>query len=203
MTKKKKTTSNKKKTLTIKQELFIQEYMKDGDASMAYRKAYDCSMMKTTSINSNAHKLINHTEIALRIAALRAKIEKSHEVTRDKVLKELAHLAFVDTTKLFDLTGQLKPIHEIDEATRRAIASVEISSIKVEENITTTTYKIKLWDKKGALEVISRMQGYNAPEHHKTDVTLTDETGKTKEEIKKEVIANLKKNGYPVSILEK
>lgn len=199
----KKTASRGVKPLTIKQELFIHEYMKDGDASMAYRKAYDCSMMKTTTINRSAFALVHNPKIAARITKLRADIEKKHEVTRDKVLKELSYLGFVDTTKLFDETGLLKPIHEIDEATRRAIASVEISSIKIEDNITTTTYKIKLWDKKGALEVISRMQGYNSPEHHKVRMEVTDEEGKTREQVRQECIENLKKSGLPTSLVEK
>lgn len=57
--------------ITIKQEKFCLEYLKDGNASRAYREAYNASKMKEASINVNASKLLKYTKIALRLKELR------------------------------------------------------------------------------------------------------------------------------------
>ena len=57
--------------ITIKQEKFCLEYLKDGNASRAYREAYNASKMKEASINVNASKLLKDTKIALRLKELR------------------------------------------------------------------------------------------------------------------------------------
>ena len=61
--------------LTIKQEKFCLEYLKDGNASRAYREAYDTGNMKEATINRNAKALTDDNKIATRIDELRAKAE--------------------------------------------------------------------------------------------------------------------------------
>ena len=61
--------------LTIKQEKFCLEYLKDGNASRAYREAYDTGDMKEATINRNAKALTDDNKIATRIDELRAKAE--------------------------------------------------------------------------------------------------------------------------------
>ena len=61
--------------LTIKQEKFCLEYLKVGNASRAYREAYDCSSSKESSVNVNASKLLKDTKIMQRLDELRAKTE--------------------------------------------------------------------------------------------------------------------------------
>jgi len=54
--------------LTPKQEKFCAVYLETGNASEAYRQAYDCKNMAEATINSNASRLLKHTQIAARIA---------------------------------------------------------------------------------------------------------------------------------------
>lgn len=81
------------KKLTPKQEKFCVEYVKTGSATEAYRLAYDAGKMKPTSIHSNANKLIGNTEIALRVAELRAPAAKKAQITLESHLDRLAHLS--------------------------------------------------------------------------------------------------------------
>jgi phage terminase small subunit len=79
--------------LTVKQENFCQEYIKNGgNATDAYRKSYNASKMKENSINVNASKLLSSTKVALRIKELQEKTSKKHEVTRDWIISELKNV---------------------------------------------------------------------------------------------------------------
>lgn len=75
--------------LTIKQEKFCQVYIELGNASYAYREAYNTENMKEASINVNASKLLADAKVMLRIEELRAEIAKKHEITKDTLLAEL------------------------------------------------------------------------------------------------------------------
>lgn len=57
--------------LTIKQEKFCLEYIKDGNASRAYREAYNTENMKPESINRKAKELFDNVKVAARIDEIR------------------------------------------------------------------------------------------------------------------------------------
>ena len=75
--------------LTIKQERFVQAYIETGNASEAYRRAYDAEGMKPETVNSRAKELLKNGPITARIELLQAKAEKRHSVTVDDILREL------------------------------------------------------------------------------------------------------------------
>ena len=78
------------KLLTIKQEAFCQAYIQNGgNASEAYRSAYDAENMKSESVNVNASKLLASAKVALRVSELRTAIEKRNEITIDDLINEL------------------------------------------------------------------------------------------------------------------
>ena len=75
--------------LTIKQEKFCMVYIETGNASEAYRQAYNCENMKEASINVNACKLLTDAKIAPRIKELKSGHVKRHELTIDDLVAEL------------------------------------------------------------------------------------------------------------------
>lgn len=75
--------------LTVKQEAFCLAYMETGNASEAYRRAYNAEKMKAESIRVNAGKLLVSTTVALRIADLQAAAAQRNAVTVDDLLIEL------------------------------------------------------------------------------------------------------------------
>lgn len=56
--------------LTIKQEKFCNKYLECGNASEAYRFAYDCSKMSDDTVRNNAYMLLQNSEITARVKEL-------------------------------------------------------------------------------------------------------------------------------------
>lgn len=75
--------------LTPKQENFCQSYIENGNASDAYRKAYDAEKMKGATINRNAKALLDNNKIATRIDELRQQHTDRHNLTVDDLIDEL------------------------------------------------------------------------------------------------------------------
>ena len=82
-------TKEKEYKLTIKQDAFARAYVETGNASEAYRRAYDSSKMKPASVNESASRLLADVKIAARLAELREPIMQRHNVTVDSLVFEL------------------------------------------------------------------------------------------------------------------
>lgn len=131
--------------MTPRQQRFVEEYCLDLNATQAaIRAGYSAK-----TAGSQGERLLKNAEIQTAIAAFTTKRSLRTEITADRVLLELARLAFSDPRKLFHPNGDLKKIHELDDATAAAVASMDFDD---EGNVT----KIRLWDKKGSNELIGR-----------------------------------------------
>jgi len=75
--------------LTPKQETFCLEYLKTGNASEAYRIAYDAKDMKPATINRRAKDLIDNGKIKARLGELRKPAVKRAQMTLDDHLEDL------------------------------------------------------------------------------------------------------------------
>lgn len=80
---------DKAKRLTPKQEAFCLAYLETGNASEAYRRAYDAENMKPETINVKACELLQNGKVAERLAALRAPIIAKAQLTVEDLLAEL------------------------------------------------------------------------------------------------------------------
>jgi hypothetical protein len=63
--------------LTPKQERFVLAYLRLGNASEAYRQAYDVSNMAPATINRTAFALLKHHKITARLASIQKRTESS------------------------------------------------------------------------------------------------------------------------------
>lgn len=75
--------------LTQKQENFCAAYVETGNASEAYRRAYDASRMKQESISVKASELMRNGSVTVRIKELQAQAQKRHQLTVDDLINEL------------------------------------------------------------------------------------------------------------------
>ena len=75
--------------LTPKQEAFAVEYVGTGNASEAYRRAYNATNMKSATIHSRASELLKHGGIAARVAQLKVHLAADNEVTFGEVAAAL------------------------------------------------------------------------------------------------------------------
>jgi len=78
--------------LTSKQENFCHAFIELGNASDAYRAAYDAEEMLPNTVNRKAHDLINNGKIAARIEELRAPVVERVRITLESHLDELERL---------------------------------------------------------------------------------------------------------------
>ncbi|MCE9567471.1 MAG: terminase small subunit [Planctomycetes bacterium] len=167
--------------LTVKQEAFVRNYFENGgNASEAYRHAYDAENMSDKTIWEAASRLLADSKVSARVKELKERHLKRHDVTIDRVLQEFARLAYLDVRKVFDEEGNLKAIHELDDDTAAAITSLEVEQTyqpsEVDEELEGQSHggalkrrrgtaagarlhKIKLSDKKGALDSLAKYLG--------------------------------------------
>lgn len=75
--------------LTPKQERFCRLYIELGNASEAYRQAYSCKNMKSSTINRKAKELLDNGKITARVKELQAYHAERHDVTVDSITVEL------------------------------------------------------------------------------------------------------------------
>ncbi|WP_303763792.1 terminase small subunit [Sphingobium yanoikuyae] len=75
--------------MTPKQEKFCQLYVELGNASEAYRQAYDAARMKAATVNVKASQLLDQDKITVRVAELKAHHAERHDMTVDDIARML------------------------------------------------------------------------------------------------------------------
>ena len=102
------------RALTVKQEAFCIAYVQTDNASEAYRRAYNTANMKPETINNKAYALLKKGGIGARIEELRSKVvgklEEEFEINQDRVLSELAAMAFYDAGDLVIEDAKGRPV---------------------------------------------------------------------------------------------
>ena len=115
----------KKKGMTIKQGLFIKEYLIDFNATQAVIRA-GYSRKRASEIG---YQLLQKTTVQNAIQEAMKEREKRTEITQDAVLKELALIAFADMKDyvevLKDGSVQAKTWDEMPEGASRAVQEIK------------------------------------------------------------------------------
>lgn len=75
--------------LTIKQEKFCLAYIETGNASEAYRRAYNCKKMSANAICVQASRMLDNPKVALRVRELASAHAQRHEITVDSLTEML------------------------------------------------------------------------------------------------------------------
>lgn len=135
--------------LTKKQRLFVEEYLIDLNATQAaIRAGYSPKTAKDIGCENLAKPNIK-AEIDKEMA------ERSRRtgVNADRVIQELAKLAFVNVGEIVDLeTGQINCT-----ATEEDLACIQ--SVKVKPGEWGTEREVKFHDKKSSLELLGKHLG--------------------------------------------
>lgn len=143
--------------LTAKQERFVAEYLIDLNATQAaIRAGYS-----EKTARSAGQRALTIVDVADAIAEAKAKRDKRTEVTQDRVIAELAKLGFYDIRKAVrwgakpEASGDSDAVYpvelvaseEMDDDTAAAVSEVSLTAQGV---------KIKMADKRAALEALLR-----------------------------------------------
>ena len=163
--------------LTEKQERFCNYYLDcDGNASEAYRMAYDASKMQPETIWSNASRMLASNKVATRIAELRSERAELSKVNREKVEKILMDIVTMDPNDLYivdPVTGKikLKSPNQMPKRVRNAMKKISNDKGKV-------SYEFN--GKVEAAKLLASMNGWNAPQQ----IALTGKDGAKTNEIR-------------------
>jgi phage terminase small subunit len=137
--------------MTKKQQRFVEEYLIDLNATQAAIRA---GYSEKTAYAAGQRLLKNvETEIASALAARSSRTE----VTADRVVQELARIAFVDTRQIFEWGPDGVTLRPSDELTEDEAAIVE--EVSETRSKTGRSIKAKRFDKLKALELLGRHLG--------------------------------------------
>ena len=75
--------------LTIKQENFCMKYVELGNASEAYRSAYNAENTSDKTINEKASRLLKKGKVGARLAELKAEHKDRHNISVDLIVDRL------------------------------------------------------------------------------------------------------------------
>ena len=89
--------------LTIKQQHFAEEYVIHGDASAAYRVAYNSGNMSEETIRRKAYDVKNNGNVTARINELQKEASKKAEIKVVDVLKMWREIATADLNDLVQI----------------------------------------------------------------------------------------------------
>lgn len=148
------------KGLTPKQAAFVAEYLIDLNATQAAIRA---GYSERTAGSVGAENLTK-PEIAAALAEAQQKRAERTEITQDRVLEEYAKLAFLDPRRFYDAEGRLIDIPDLPADVAAAISGMDIAVEKAGADesgnpVFAQVRKIKLADKKGALDSVARHLG--------------------------------------------
>ena len=81
--------------VTDKQRAFVDEYLIDLNATRAYKAVYkSCKKDETARVNSS--RLLTNANVAAYLSERQRELQQRTEITQDKVVRELAAIAFAD-----------------------------------------------------------------------------------------------------------
>jgi phage terminase small subunit len=160
--------------LRVKQERFLQLFLEKGNASEAYRLAYDVGPdTKPESIHRSAAELLANPKITSRIEAIRAELRERSAITLDRLVEALRPIAFSDIRKVVTWgaaiplkdpeTSEIVVVQDIvvrddlDDAAAAMIAKI----VRGRDG----SLRVELHDKLAAIEKIARLLGLMKDQH--------------------------------------
>ncbi len=139
--------------LNRKQQLFVDEYLIDLNATQAaIRAGYSVASARDIGCE-------NLTKPNIQEAIAKAMAERSRRtgINQDRVVEELAKLAFVNIADVVDVkTGAVR-----EDASKEDLACIQSIKYKTTESLNGTSVEreVKIADKKGNLELLGKHLG--------------------------------------------
>lgn len=150
--------------LTPKQQRFVAEYLIDLNATKAAIRA---GYSKGTARVIGPENLSKPVVQAAITEAMKSRSQRT-EITQDRVLQELARIAFFDIRRLYNEDGSMKRPDQLDDEAAAVLAGIDVienvGSVEVDpdgsiRHIPQFTKKAKVFDKTAALTLAMRHLG--------------------------------------------
>lgn len=145
--------------LTEKQKRFADEYMKDLNATQAAIRA---GYSKKTADVQGA-RLLGNVKVFEYVRELQKKMQKKTEITRERLVEELAKIAFGNIGEAVEWSSHsvvLIPSCRLTEDVKASIAEIKESQFGI---------SIKRHDKIRAIDLISKLLGYQDEDRRKNE----------------------------------
>ena len=139
--------------LTLKQKAFVAAYLETGNATEAYRRAYDCSNMTEKSINENASKLLKNAKVAPRLHELQERAAAKVVLSRAWVLERLMRNADA-AVAMNDLAASNKALELLGKTDEVGGMWIDRSSVQSDNRHHHTVDPVSAFD--GFLEEAAR-----------------------------------------------
>ncbi|MBW2674497.1 MAG: terminase small subunit [Deltaproteobacteria bacterium] len=160
--------------MTPKQKRFVEEYLIDKNATQAAIRAGYSEKTAGQIGEQNLRKLVISAAIKKAVAEQSARTQ----VTADRVVEELAKIGFLNMQDYIELNDNGDAFVDLSRLTREQAAA--ISEITVDEYVEgkgrnareVKKTRIKLADKKGALDLLGKHFGIFEKDNRQRDVKV-------------------------------
>jgi len=140
------------KPLSMQQLRFVEGYVGGKPAKRAY---IDAGYKGRGNVaETNAVRMLRNAQVSAEIEAARQAAANRIHVSAERVLQELARVAFSNIGHLFDEAGNLLPFDDLDPDTTAALAVYDVC-----RTATASRVRVKLWNKLAALELLGKQLG--------------------------------------------
>lgn len=146
--------------LTARQQRFVEEYLVDLNATKAAVRAGYSSQ----GADAAASRLLGNVRVQQAISAAQQERARRTDITADRVIQELALIAFSDLGDVFENdagTLKMRKLSELPGGVRRAI-----ESIREQPTDKGLTRSVKMHSKVAALKMLADHLGMEAPKRH-------------------------------------
>lgn len=140
--------------LNLRQQVFCREYMRDFNGTRAY-KAAGFNVTSDGSAAANASRLLKDDNVKAYMEELRQEFFMNAEITTEQIIAQYKKLAFNDARSLYNEQGELKDPKDWPDEIAAAVVSFEVA-VDEDGNVIK---KVKLIDRKGSLDSLSRING--------------------------------------------
>ena len=157
--------------LTVKEELFAQNYIKTGNASEAYRLSYNVKKATSKTVTERASVLLKKDNVATRVKELQSKLAEKHDISKERILADLNCYLDADIRNYVDFNGEELKFKPFDKLTKEQAKCID--SVKMGRN----GLELKLNAKLVTIDRLCKMLGYDAPiktENKIIDVCIDD-----------------------------
>jgi len=142
-------------TLTPKQARFVEEYLIDLNGKQAaVRAGYAAKAAEV-----QASRLLRNAKVRVALEDAMLARSKRTAVNADRVLTEFARLAFANMRDYWPPGGETIDLHRLDQDRAAAVAEITINETVDPAGVLHRRTRLKLHDKKGALDSLARHLG--------------------------------------------